>query len=223
MSVVNIPLKLRGTKALLWMSNIIDNKKATSDDDFEYVVLCQKGNTDAFEVLVERHQRKMLNIAYRMMGNYDEACDITQEAFLAAYKSIKKFKAEAKFSTWLYRIIVNYSKNRLKQLRSIAKREGVSIDNFGEIKTEGALCQSAANNTNPGTQMEQQEKEAQVQKCIKSLDEEYREILVLRDIQGLSYEEIKNILKIPEGTVKSRLSRARNALKDCLVKVIGDL
>jgi len=206
------------------MSNIIDNKKLmTAGEDIEYVVLCQKGDMEAFEVLVERHQRKMLNIAYRMMGDYDEACDVTQEAFLSAYRNMKKFKAEAKFSTWLYRIVINYSKNRLKQLRNIAKREGVSINDSGEIKIEGALCQSSANDTNPGAQMEKREREAQVQKCITSLDEEYREVLVLRDIQGLSYEEIKDILKIPEGTVKSRLSRARNALKDCLIKVIGDL
>ena len=209
---------------MLWMSNIIDNKKLmTADEDIEYVVLCQKGDTEAFGVLVERHQKKMLNIAYRMMGDYDEACDVTQEAFLSAYKSIKKFKAEAKFSTWLYRIVVNYSKNRLKQLRNITQRESFSIDDSGEMKIEGALCQSFAKDANPGAQMEKREREAQVQKCITSLDEEYREVLVLRDIQGLSYEEIKDILKIPEGTVKSRLSRARYALKGCLVRVIGDL
>ena len=209
---------------MLWMSNIIDSKKTIdADEDIEFVLACQKGDTESFEVLVERHQKKMLNIAYRMMGDYNEACDVTQEAFLAAYKSIKKFKAEAKFSTWLYRIVINYSKNRLKQLRGIGQREGVSIDDSGEIKIEGALCQSSASDANPGTQMEIRERKAQVQKCITSLDEEYRDVLVLRDIQGLSYEEIKDILKIPEGTVKSRLSRARNALKDCLVKVIGDL
>ena len=125
---------------MLWMSNIIDNKKAiTEDDDLKFVVLCQNGDMDAFEVLVERHQKKMLNIAFRMMGDYDEACDVTQEAFLAAYKSMKKFKAEAKFFTWLYRIVVNQSKNRLKQMRNIAQREGVSIDNYGEIKIEAYI------------------------------------------------------------------------------------
>ena len=94
------------------MSNIIDNKKA-EDDDLQYVVLCQNGDTEAFAALVERHQKKMLNIAYRMLGDYDEACDVVQDAFLAAYKSLNKFKAEAKFSTWLYRIVVNFTKNRL--------------------------------------------------------------------------------------------------------------
>ena len=206
------------------MSNITNSKKAaTGDEDLEYVILCQKGETDAFEVLVERHQKKMLNIAFRMMGNYDEACDVTQEAFVSAYKSIKKFKAEAKFSTWLYRIVVNHSKNRLKQLNILTKREGVSIDDMEEKRTEATLNQSFINSSNPGTQMEAREREAHVQKCITSLDEEYKEVLVLRDIQGFSYEEIRDILKIPDGTVKSRLSRARNALKDCLTKVIGDL
>ena len=216
---------LRGTKALLWMSNIMDGKKKAivEDDDIEFVLACRNGDAEAFEVLVERHQKKMLNIAYRMMGNYNEACDVTQEAFLAAYKSIKTFKAEARFSTWLYRIVINYSKNRLKQLRNIGQRESVSIDDSEKIKMEGALSQSSSNDTNPGALMEKREKEIQVQKCIISLDEEYRDILVLRDIQGLPYAEIKDILRISEGTVKSRLSRARNALKDCLVKVIGDL
>jgi RNA polymerase sigma-70 factor, ECF subfamily len=209
---------------LLWMSNIIDSKKVTDeDDDLKYVVLCQKGNADAFEVLVERHQKKMLNIAFRMMGDYDEACDVAQEAFLAAYKSIKKFKAEARFSTWLYRIVINYSKNRLKQIRGRERRERISLDDSGEVKTEGTLNQSLADCINPGTYLEMREREAQVQKCIASLDEDYREVLVLRDIQGFSYEEIRDILKIPDGTVKSRLSRARNVLKDCLIKVIGDL
>ena len=209
---------------MLWMSNIIDNKKTMDvDEDIEFVLACQKGDAEAFGFLVERHQKKMLNIAYRMMGDYNEACDVTQEAFLAAYKSIKKFKAEAKFSTWLYRIVINYSKNRLKQLRSRGQRESFSIDDPGEIKIEGVSCQSFADDTNPGVQMEKREREIQVQKCITSLDEEYRDVLILRDIQGLPYTEIKDILKIPEGTVKSRLSRARNALKDCLVKAIGDL
>jgi RNA polymerase sigma-70 factor (ECF subfamily) len=173
-------------------------------------------------VLVERHQKQMLNIAFRMTGDYDEACDIAQEAFISAYKSIRKFKGEAKFSTWLYRIVVNYSKNRLKQLRGKDRREGVSIDDSERTGTKEVM-EPLINDSNPGAQMEKHEREAQVQKCITSLDDEHKEVLVLRDIQGFSYEEIGDILKIPDGTVKSRLSRARNALKDCLSKVIGDL
>lgn len=205
------------------MSNTMDIKKAAADEDWEFVALCQQGDTEAFEVLVERHQKKMLNIAYRMTGNYDEACDVTQEAFVAAYKSIRKFKAESKFSTWLYRIVINYSKNRLKQLRGRERRESFSLDDSTKIKGTEISRQSSAQESDPGTRMERREREAQVQHCINTLDEEYRDVLVLKDIQGFSYEEIKAILNIPDGTVKSRLSRARNALKNCLLKVMGDL
>lgn len=206
------------------MSNITDSgRTAITDEDLQYVLLCQKGETEAFEVLVERHQKKMLNIAFRMTGNYDEACDITQEAFVAAYKSIKTFKAEAKFSTWLYRIVVNYSKNRLKQMSVLNKREGLCIDDSEEKRQEATINPSFVNHDHPGTQIEAREREYHVRKCITSLDDEYREVLVLRDIQGFSYDEIREILKIPDGTVKSRLSRARNALKDCLIRVMGDL
>lgn len=209
---------------MLWMSNITSSEKAViGDEDLEYVVGCQSGDADAFEVLVERHQKQMLNIAFRMTGDYNEACDVTQEAFIAAYKSIRKFKAEAKFSTWLYRIVINHSKNRLKQLRHTAKSGNISIDDPLEAKSERLLNPSLVNGANPGTQMEKREREIHVQRCITSLDHEYKEVLVLRDIQGFSYDEICDILKIPDGTVKSRLSRARNALKDCLAKVIGDL
>jgi RNA polymerase sigma-70 factor, ECF subfamily len=215
--------KLEGTKQLLWVSNSIENKKQpvlATDDDMPYVTLCQKGDVEAFEFLVKRHQKKMLNMAYRMMGNYDDACDVVQEAFLSAFRSIKKYKAEALFSTWLYRIVVNQTKNRIKQAHRLTSREETSIDDFEE--RANALCPPCAEEGRPDEQLMQQERDAKVQHCISKLDHEYRDALVLRDIQGFSYEEIRDVLQIPEGTVKSRLSRARNALKDCLVKVMGD-
>lgn len=205
------------------MSNItMDRKTSATDEDLKYVILCQKGDTEAFSVLVERHQKRMLNIAFRMVGNYEEACDVTQDAFVAAYKSIGNFKADAKFSTWLYRIVINHSKNRLKKLRGLAVCDDIF---FGESGDGGNNCgvNHLSAYENPGVLMEKRERDEHVQKCITSLDEDYREVLVLRDIEGFSYEEIREMLKIPDGTVKSRLSRARNALKDCLTKIIGDL
>ena len=209
---------------MLCMSNIIDNKKTpTEDADLQYIILYRKGDIEAFGILVERHQKKMLNIAYRMLGDYDEACDVVQDAFLAAYKSLNKFKAEAKFSTWLYRIVVNYTKNRLKQRKNLARHESSSLDESTDGQSDSTACLSVASAGNPAELLEQSEREAHVQRCITALDVEYREVLVMRDIQGFSYEEIRDVLRIPDGTVKSRLSRARNALKDCLIKVIGDL
>jgi len=206
------------------MSKTIEDKKAPfADDDLAYVVACRKGDTEAFSVLVERHSKKMLNIAYRMLGDYDEACDVTQEAFLAAFRAIGKFKEEAKFSTWLHRIVVNYTKNRLKQRQNLSRHEGASLDETADGQGGCPVCLAASNEGHPGEQLERRELKAQVQKCISTLEGDYREVLVMRDIQGFSYEEIRDVLRIPDGTVKSRLSRARMAMKDCLKKVIGDL
>ncbi len=202
------------------MSNNVGEKDSIlPDGDLEFVRACQKGDVNAFDVLVAKYQRKMFNVAYRMLGNDDEAADVTQEAFVAAYKAIKTFKTEAKFSTWLYSITVNHAKNRLRQMRV---KKGREI--FLSAGTENPEVESRPqNNGNPYATMEQKERDALVQQCISSLDDEYREVLILRDIQGLSYEEIRGILNIPEGTVKSRLARARQSLKDGLVKFLGDL
>ena len=206
------------------MSKTIKHEKPSSvDDDLKYVMACQNGDTEAFSVLVERYSRKMLNVAYRMLSDYDEACDITQEAFLAAFRSIKAFKAEAKFSTWLCRIVINCAKNRLKQRQSLSRHESASLDKVAAGQGDCACCLAASNENDPALQLERKELEVEVQKCISTLDGDYREVLVLRDIQGFSYEEIREVLQIPDGTVKSRLSRARLAIKDCLKKVMGDL
>jgi RNA polymerase sigma-70 factor (ECF subfamily) len=197
--------------------------RMTDDGDATYVLLCQKGDTDAFEVLVERHQKRMLNLAYRMLVDYDEACDVVQEAFLSAYRTIRSFRGESKFSTWLYGIVVNHARNRIKKTGSRARHETRSIDDPIEMKNSSVSRQVPDCGESPVDQLEKREVEKKVQECIGSLEGQYREVLVLRDIQGFSYEEIGDMLKLPEGTVKSRLFRARAALKDCLVSVLGEL
>ncbi|MEN6321649.1 MAG: sigma-70 family RNA polymerase sigma factor [Syntrophaceae bacterium] len=206
------------------MSKHVDSdNRALGDDDIEYVVLCQKGDTEAFAVLVERHQKKMLNIAYRMTGSYEDACDVVQEAFLSAYRALKTFRRESRFSTWLYRVVVNHTKNRLQQLKTRSHHESQTIDDPPDMEGGRPFCQTTSGDVPLIEQIEKQELYIKMQECIGSLDDEQREVLVLRDIQGFSYDEIRDILKIPDGTVKSRLFRARTALKDCLVKIFGDL
>ncbi len=197
-------------------------KKQTRDEDREFVSLCQEGDVDAFEVLVRRHQKRMLNIAYRIIGNYEEACEVVQDAFISAYKNITGFKGKAKFATWLYTICINLSRNRLKQLRTRRYREPYSVDNpmqaaDGQIKGDPPASEPSALD-----RLEARDVQQQVQGCINTLDAEFKEVLILRDIQGFSYDEIGDMLKVPEGTVKSRLFRAREAMRDCLKNVMGD-
>lgn len=196
--------------------------KQIKDDDREYVSLCRRGDVDAFAVLVRRYERRMFNIAYRVIGNYDEAGEVVQDAFISAYKNIKGFKGEARFSTWLYAICINHARNRLKRLKTRRYWEGRSLDD--PIMTpDGELSADPPSNEPSALErLEAREVQQKVQGCINALDAEFKEVLVLRDIQGFSYEEISAVLKVPEGTVKSRLFRARDAMRACLQGALGD-
>jgi len=203
--------------------NIDDPNRPAREADFEIVARCRKGNIEAFGTLVEKYQKKMLNVAYRMVGDYQEACEVTQEAFLSAYRAIKKFRGEASFSTWMTGIVLNQARNRLKQIKTRSQYEGRSLNEPVET-AEGSVSQDPpSGELNAAEQMEKKDAETAVRDCIRSLDPEFREVLVLRDIQEYSYEEIRDILKIPEGTVKSRLFRAREILKERLKRHAGSL
>jgi RNA polymerase sigma-70 factor (ECF subfamily) len=214
----------KGTKNLLGLSNLMKGKKPThADEDGELVSLCKKGDLNAFEELVRRHQKRMFNMAYRLLGDYDEAANVVQDAFLSAYRGIGDFEERARFSTWLHTILINHSRNRLKQLRAQRLHEPFSLDDpllsdSGQIKIEPASDEPSALEG-----LERRDIQEKVQQCISKLDSEYREVIILRDMQGFSYEEISDVLRIPEGTVKSRLFRARESLKDALKKAMGDL
>jgi RNA polymerase sigma-70 factor (ECF subfamily) len=195
--------------------------RTAGDEDAVFVARCRRGDPDAFAVLVGRHQKRMLNIAYRMIGDYGEACDVVQEAFLSAWRGIGNFRGEARFSTWLCGIVLNHARNHLRQRSARSGREGASFDDPGQ--SEEGSQDPPSHEESAFERLERHELEARVQEGIGSLESGQREVLVLRDIQGYSYEEIGVILKLPEGTVRSRLFRARNALKENLLKVWGDV
>ncbi len=198
-------------------------KQIAKDEDEELVSLCQKGEVDAFEALVRRHQKRMFNIAFRMLGDYDEATSLVQDAFLSAYRAIGKFRRNARFSTWLCGIVLNHSRSHMTKKAARSRREAGSLDDPVKSENGSFLNEPRSQEGSIVEQIEKRELEAKVQECIGFLDGEQREVLVLRDIQGLSYEEIGVMLKLPQGTVRSRLFRARNALKDRLLRVFGDL
>jgi len=195
--------------------------KAVNDDDINDVQLCRKGDLAAFERLVLRHQKRILNIAFRMIGSYEDGLEVTQDSFVSAYRNINGFDGRSKFSTWICAIVMNAARNRIEQNRSRNRHEGASYDdpiegNDGPIARDCASPESSALE-----KLEQKERRALVRRCIKQLEDDYRAVVVLRDIQGFSYGEIGSVLKLAEGTVKSRLSRARDSLRSCLRKLFG--
>ena len=176
--------------------------------DAECVKRVQRGDVDAFEVLVRRHQKATFNLVYRLLGDYDEAAEVAQEVFLSAFKSIHQFRGDANFSTWLYRIAFNHASTRRKGLQ-LAQQRYVPLDGTEPIGDNGSF-------SDPEQTIEKREIQQRVQQALNSLHKDDAAIIVLRDLQDAPYEEVAQTLDIPVGTVKSRLHRARRALKELL-------
>jgi RNA polymerase sigma-70 factor (ECF subfamily) len=187
--------------------------------DVDLIKKCQEGSLEAFDELVLKYQKKVFNVAYRLLDNYDEANDIAQEVFVRVFRAIKGFRFKAQIFTWLYRITVNLSKNRLRVLAGERKRN-TSLDD--PISTEeGEMKRQVADDSPlPQDQLINKEKGELIAKALASLEDEFRTVVVLRDIEGLGYKEIACILKINIGTVKSRLHRARMLLREKLKGVL---
>jgi RNA polymerase sigma-70 factor, ECF subfamily len=166
---------------------------------------------DAFTEIVRQYQHKVFNLCYRIIGDRQEAEDVAQEVFIAIFKSIDGFRGDSSFSTWIYRVTVNRSKNRLKYLGRRSHRQHQTVEDTAEGQmTESPLSSDVPR---PDGQALGRELERIIQDGLAQLDEDYRVVLILRDIENLSYQEIAEVVDLPEGTVKSRLFRARGALK----------
>jgi RNA polymerase sigma-70 factor, ECF subfamily len=166
----------------------------------------------AFRELIESQRDRVFNITYRMLGDRAEAEDVAQEVFITVFKTIEQFREESKFSTWLYRVTVNHCKNRIKYL---ARRHDRNRDELDEQSTgvNGAVVGAPIRAAQPDRALESAQTEKLLQEAIASLDDDHRIVVVLRDVEDLSIEEICEITKLPDGTVKSRLHRARLALR----------
>lgn len=184
-------------------------------DEREIIEKVRQGDTQAFEVLVERYQTKVYNLALRMCGNEDDAFDLAQDAFIRAWKSLGSFQFESAFSTWLFRLTSNLC---LDYLRAKKRRAAVSLTMTGEEDEQAQLDVPDPAMT-PEEAVLASEDKAILMEAINSLSADYRQIITLRAINDLSYAEIARILQIQEGTVKSRLSRARAELKNKLLQI----
>ena len=172
------------------------------------------GDNNAFGVLVETYQDRVYNLALRMCGNADDAFDLSQEAFVRAWRGLAGFQQEAAFSTWLFRLTANVC---LDWLRAKKRRPTVSLTTADDDGEEVQM-ELADPGKSPEEILEAAEDRAALAKAMNELPVEYRQILTMRAINDMSYTEIAETLQIREGTVKSRLSRARLALRNILVK-----
>ena len=181
----------------------------------------QEGNREAFDGLVLKHKDRVFNLCYWFLGDYQEANDIAQETFIKVFRSLKAFRFESAFTTWLYRIAVNTCRNRLKSAEYRRKRKMVRIDNPGEENPSGPHSELKDESLSPLNSLERKEKIMAIREAIHSLPGIQKEVVTLRDIEGFSYEEIAQVTGLNLGTVKSRLARARLDLKERLRSVIN--
>lgn len=180
-------------------------------DNVQLIEDCLAGNSAAFGELVSRHQDRLYNTVLRLLDNPDNARDVVQEAFLHAYQSLHSFKGDSRFFTWMYRIAVNAAIS-FKRKRRLVLRLQPTADGTGAIDP---LDANEANR--PGYAMEMAEQEKRVHDGLARLSAEHRSVLVLKDMEGMKYEEMAEILQVPVGTIRSRLHRARLDLRDILL------
>jgi RNA polymerase sigma-70 factor (ECF subfamily) len=179
----------------------------TEQDDVALVLASQAGDQDAFAILVHRHQRRVFNLVYRMLQQYEEACEVTQETFLAAWQGLAGFRGKALFSTWLYRIAYNCTLKQIDQRKR---------DNALQIAIQAEQKEIIDNDECIGTQLETHNCQTLVREHLATLPAKYRVVLILRHLQEMTYEEMAEILTLPIGTIKTHLFRARNLLKERL-------
>jgi len=193
-------------------------KPKVIDQDQELIGRFLAGDEGAFNRLVLSYQNRVYGLCWRMMSNSEEAEEVAQEVFITVYKSLPDFRGDSRFSTWLYRVTVNHCKNRMKYLGRRKYYQSESFDGPVETEEGEMVKQIADEHLDPLDRLEQKETQALVQKKLNELEEEQKAVLLLRDIEGLSYQEIAEILDLREGTVKSRIHRARLELKEKLGK-----
>ena len=183
--------------------------RQAEQDDVQLVRASQQGDQEAFAVLVQRHQRHIFNLSWRMLQDDEDAGEITQEIFLAAWQGLPAFRGEARFSTWLHRIAYRCC---LQQLERRKRERSLHSAIQAEQHLEGVHQEKQVEDI-----LEQRDQQAIVREQLELLPARYRIVLILRHFQEMTYEEIADILSLPVGTVKTHLFRARNLLKERLL------
>nr|WP_243423595.1 sigma-70 family RNA polymerase sigma factor [Anaerotignum lactatifermentans] len=190
--------------------------KYSQRDAAELVALARQGDMDAFEALILQHEKIVYNIAFRMMGGGEDVKDMAQEVFLKVYRNLERFDGKSAFSTWIYRIAVNTC---IDEIRKRKGKQTYSLDAELEDEDGNYKKQFADEGGRPEEEILQKELRGEVLAALETLSPEHKAAVILRDIRGYSYEEIAEMIQMPLGTVKSRISRGRAQLKEEILKI----
>ncbi len=182
----------------------------------DLILLSMQGETQAFEKLVMEYQTKIYTLCYRYMGNEEDAYDMAQEAFIKAYRSLDSFKGKSSFGTWLYRVATNICLDELRR----RKRRVITVSMHEPLGTFDSEVEKEFADVRPTVEAlyEQKELSLYIQTVLDNMKPEHKTVIILRDMMGLSYEEISGVLNCSTGTVKSRLSRARTIFRKKFIK-----
>jgi RNA polymerase sigma-70 factor, ECF subfamily len=198
----------------------------TSDEETEeaqFVARLVARDESAFNELVLTYERRVFALVFRMIGRREEAQDLAQEVFVQVFKAIDQFRGDSKLSTWIFRIAVNQCKNRAKYLSRRRSSEQDDVHEMADrMSGEGGKGVTVGDINRPDEMLEGLQLERIVKRAIEQVDPDFREVLVLRDVEDMSYDEIAKVTGLPEGTVKSRIFRARAQLKALVEKTLGD-
>lgn len=180
--------------------------------ELQWIKAAKQGDQDAFEALVHQYEKRVFALTVRMCGNPDDAAEAAQEAFLSAWQGLPFFRGDSSFSTWLYRLASNACVDLLRREGRRRSQAGPSLDD------EELNLDLPAPSPSPYEHMERQELREEIEKGLNTLSPAYREVLILREIHQLSYDEISQVLQLDVGTVKSRINRGRKQLQNFLLR-----
>src|SRR5687767_9709035 len=188
----------------------VENVRTLSDIDL--IAKAIAGREDGFEELVRRYQRPIVGYVFRMLGDYDSALDVTQEVFIKVYNSLHRYSSDYKFSTWLYRIAHNATIDHIR-------RNSANLQSIETETADGAYqLQIESRDPSPEVVRERKEWKVEIEAVVKRLPTAYRELILLRHSQDLSYDEIAEVTGLPLGTVKNRLFRAREMMREIFIE-----
>jgi RNA polymerase sigma-70 factor (ECF subfamily) len=201
-----------------------DPLPSDAESEAHFVARLIARDESAFNELVVAYERRVFALVFRMLGRRDEAEDLSQEVFVQVFKAIDQFRGDSKLSTWIYRIAVNLCKNRTKYLSR--RRTVDQSDDVGVIAERSAFSAakgvSVGDVSRPDELVEGMQLELVVKRAIGQIDAEFREVLILRDVEDMSYEEIASVTGLPDGTVKSRIHRGRAQLRHLVETAMGE-